>query len=121
MSTADTLTTPPLPQIARVVVGDDSGIVGTIMPSPRGGGLHLDGDVAALRDLLEELRYDYAYGRVWRRLTNAELLAHLPLRLRYSTHAWAEAYDAAGNPVDTSSILMGDSDGAQPEAKAKAE
>lgn len=96
-----------LPPIARVVVGDSTGIMGTITPSTRGGGLHMEGpDVAGLRDLLADCRFDYAYGRQWRRLTNAELLAHLPLRLRYSTHAWAEAYDAAGNPVDTSVILM---------------
>lgn len=106
----------PLPPIARVVVGDSTGIIGTATPTHRGSGLHLDGDVTALRDLLNECRYDYAYGRAWRRLTNAELLAHLPLRLRYSTYAWAEAYDAAGTWVDTSGIMLarqegGDDDG----------
>lgn len=100
-----------LPAISRVVVGDTTGILGTITPTTRGGGLHLEGpDVDGLRDLLTDCRYDYAYGREWRRLTNAELLAHLPLRLRFSTHAWATAYDATGDPVDTSVILDGAND-----------
>ncbi len=56
-----------------------------------------------MEELVEECRADYAFGREWRRLTDAELLAHLPLRsLGYT---WAEAYDANGNLVDTSGIL----------------
>lgn len=101
----------PLPAIAYVVIGDTSGPIGTLRPTNRGGGLQFDGDVGALRDLLTDCRYDYAYGREWRRLSNAELLAHLPLRLRSSTHAWAEAYDAAGQYVDTSGILAPVADG----------
>ena len=99
---------PRLPAIAYVVIGDSRAPIGTVRPTNRGAGLQLEGDTLTLRALLEECREDYAYGRAWRRLTNAELLAHLPLRLRFSTHVWAEAYDAAGQYVDTSGILAHD-------------
>jgi hypothetical protein len=104
-------TTRPVPAIARVEIRADnldrsatttSKLLGTIRMIA--GHLECDPPSEAMEELVEDLRYDYAFGREWRRLTDAELLAHLPLRPMGYT--WAEAYDADGHPVDVSGIRV---------------
>jgi hypothetical protein len=101
----DWYTRRPVPAIARVDIFEwDPGettpsLLGTVRMLPNG---HLEydppGDEGIEELVEEELRWDDAFGRERRPLTNAELLAHLPLRSMGYT--WAEAYNAHGDPVD---------------------
>lgn len=55
-------------------------------------------DPESLWEFIEEYRVDRAYGRERRRLTDAELIEHLPRRL--TGHTYATALDEHDEPLD---------------------
>ncbi len=72
--------------------------IGTVEFIP-GQGLVFTGDGETLRDLVDECRADFAYGREWRILRDEEIPEHLLMRFRRSYTTHVELLNDDGTPA----------------------
>jgi hypothetical protein len=83
----------------RVVVGEREDEWGTVEYIP-GRGLVYTGDVETMRDLVDECRTDFAYGRDWRRLTDEEIPEHILMRFRHHYCVYTYLLNDDGTPAE---------------------